>query len=205
MAITINGTTNTITGLAVGGLGNNGIVDADSLAANAVTTAKIADDAVTGVKRSNGSVIQVVQNFTNGVGSTDNSSSYVNLISSPTFSFTSGNKILVTANLVIGCRYGYGATFQLYTNNGQISGALGTSGGNRERCTKGGYISNWDLELANVSLSYLDSPADTVNQYIIKWRSYSSQIALMNRAYDDSNSNGYTRTTSSITLTEIKA
>lgn len=203
MPITINGN-GSLTGVSVGGL-PDGIVDTDMLAANAVATAKISDDAVTGAKRSNGSVIQVVQNFTSGVASTDNSSSYVNLISSPTFSFTSGNKILVTANLVIGCRYGYGATFQLYTNNGQISGALGTSGGNRERCTKGGYISNWDLELANVVINYLDSPADTVNQYIIKWRSYSSQIALMNRAYDDANSNGYTRTTSSITLTEIKA
>lgn len=152
-----------------------------------------------------GKIVQVVQNFSNGVTSTDNSSSYVNCMSSPTFSFTSGNKILVQANLTIGVRYGYGCTFRLATNNGEISAALGTSGGNRERCTKGGYISNWDLELANVVINYLDSPADSVNQYIVKWRSYSSQIALLNRAYDDQNSNGYTRTTSSITLYEIAA
>ena len=43
MAITINGTTNTITGLAVGGI-PDGTVDTDALAANAVTTAKIADE-----------------------------------------------------------------------------------------------------------------------------------------------------------------
>ena len=204
MAISINGSSNIITGLAVGGL-PDGIVDTDMLAANAVTTPKIGDDQVTAAKRSNGSVVQVVQNCSNGVTSTDNSSSYVNCLASPTFSFTSGNKILVQANLVVGIRYGYGATFQLYTNNGQISGALGTSGGSREQCTKGGYISNWDLELANVVINYLDTPADSVNQYIVKWRSYASQIALLNRAYDDANSNGYTRTISSITLTEIKA
>ena len=39
MAITINGTTNTITGLAVGGL-PDGTVDTDTLANNAVTSAK---------------------------------------------------------------------------------------------------------------------------------------------------------------------
>ena len=39
MAITINGSTNTLTGVAVGGL-PDGIVDTDMLAANAVTVAK---------------------------------------------------------------------------------------------------------------------------------------------------------------------
>ena len=203
MAITINGN-GTFTGVSVGGL-PDGIVDTDMLAANAVTTAKIGDDQVTAAKRSNGTVVQVVQNSSNGVTSTDNSSSYVDCLSSPTFSFTSGNKILVQANLVIGVRYGYGAKFKLATNNGVISGAIGTSGGNRESVTKGGYISNWDLELANVVINYLDTPADTVNQYKVQWKSYASQIILLNRAYDDTNDSGYTRTISSITLTEIKA
>ena len=49
MAITINGSTNAIGGLATGGL-PDGSVDADTLAANAVTTAKIAADAVDGTK-----------------------------------------------------------------------------------------------------------------------------------------------------------
>ena len=41
MPIAINGSSNTITGLAVGGL-PDGIVDTDMVAANAVTTAKLA-------------------------------------------------------------------------------------------------------------------------------------------------------------------
>ena len=49
MAITINGSSNTITGLAVGGL-PDGIVDTDMIAANAVTA----------VKRCAGAVLQVV-------------------------------------------------------------------------------------------------------------------------------------------------
>ena len=45
MAITINGTANTVAGLAVGGL-PDGSTDADALASNAVTNAKVADDAI---------------------------------------------------------------------------------------------------------------------------------------------------------------
>ena len=46
MPVTINGD-GSIAGLSVGGLGNGGVVDADSLASNAVTNAKIAANAVT--------------------------------------------------------------------------------------------------------------------------------------------------------------
>jgi len=48
MAITIDGD-GTITGLSVGGL-PDGVVDADMLAANAVTTAKISDSQITNAK-----------------------------------------------------------------------------------------------------------------------------------------------------------
>ena len=50
MPVTINGD-GSITGLSVGGL-PNGTVDADTLASNAVTTAKIANSAVTAAKAS---------------------------------------------------------------------------------------------------------------------------------------------------------
>ena len=50
MPVTINGN-GSITGLSVGGL-PNGSVDADTLASNAVTTAKIANSAVTAAKAS---------------------------------------------------------------------------------------------------------------------------------------------------------
>ena len=49
MAITINGGTNAITGLAVGGL-PDGSVDADTLAANAVVASKISADSIDGTK-----------------------------------------------------------------------------------------------------------------------------------------------------------
>ena len=48
MPVTINGN-GSITGLSVGGL-PNGTVDADTLASNAVTTVKLADNSVTHAK-----------------------------------------------------------------------------------------------------------------------------------------------------------
>ena len=45
MALVLNGSTNTIGGLAVGGV-PDGTTDADALASNAVTNAKVADDAI---------------------------------------------------------------------------------------------------------------------------------------------------------------
>ena len=153
-----------------------------------------------------GKIVQVVQNISNTAVSTTNSSSYVDCISSPTFSFTSGNKILVQCNLAVGVRYGYGAKFRLLTNAGEIAGAIGdASGTGRESVTKGGYISNWDLELANIVINYLDTPSDSVNQYIVKWKSYSSQLIGLNRTYQDGNNSGSTRSISSVTLYEIAA
>ena len=60
MALTLNGSANTIAGLAVGGL-PDGIVDAGTLASNSVETAKIATEAVTAVKQGPGSIVQYVQ------------------------------------------------------------------------------------------------------------------------------------------------
>ena len=66
MPITINGN-GTLTGVSVGGL-PDGIVDTDMLAANAVATAKIADNAVTDAKSGtlNG-IVKAWVNF-NGTG-----------------------------------------------------------------------------------------------------------------------------------------
>jgi hypothetical protein len=60
MALTLNGSANTIAGVAVGGL-PDGIVDAGTLASNSVETAKIAAEAVTAAKQGPGSVIQYIQ------------------------------------------------------------------------------------------------------------------------------------------------
>ena len=78
MPISINGSTNVITGLAVGGL-PDGIVDADMLASNAVTSGKLAS----GV---GGKILQVKQTFKNDTASTN----------SGTFATISGLTVSIT-------------------------------------------------------------------------------------------------------------
>ena len=66
MPVTINGD-GSITGLSVGGL-PNGTVDADTLASNAVTTAKLANGAATQAKRTyaSGEIVQSVSSVGTG-------------------------------------------------------------------------------------------------------------------------------------------
>ena len=59
MALTLNGSNNTIAGVAVGGL-PDGIVDTDMIAANAVTGAKTANEMTTGSKSLNIGGMRVV-------------------------------------------------------------------------------------------------------------------------------------------------
>ena len=92
MALTLNGSNNTIGGLAVGGL-PDGIVDTDMLAANAVATAKIADDAVSSAKLASGAILQVVQGTRTSEFSTS-STSYVDLGLSASITPLTNSKIL---------------------------------------------------------------------------------------------------------------
>ena len=64
MPVTINGD-GSIAGVSVGGL-PNGTVDADTLASNAVISAKLHDDAVTTSKLPSGTVVQFLQTHING-------------------------------------------------------------------------------------------------------------------------------------------
>ena len=79
MPITLNGN-GTITGLVTGGL-PDGSVDADTLAANAVTSGKILNANVTGVKLASGvggKILQIVQSTDNAARSST-STSYVDI------------------------------------------------------------------------------------------------------------------------------
>jgi hypothetical protein len=89
MAIQINGN-GTITGIAVGGL-PNGIVDTDMLAANAVSSAKLAS----GV---GGKMLQVVTGTTTSQLYKSNNSTYGDTGLTATITPSSGTKILVIIN-----------------------------------------------------------------------------------------------------------
>ena len=90
MAITINGTANTVAGLAVGGL-PDGTVDADTLASGAVTRASMPT----------GSILQVVANTSETqISNTSQSNDLIACSITPT---ATSSSVLVTFNLWIGC------------------------------------------------------------------------------------------------------
>ena len=87
MPVTINGD-GSITGLSVGGL-PNGTVDADTLASNAVTSAKIQDGAAVASKLPAGSVVQTV--FKNGASSSSSLQLNNGSMGNPAWFDTSGS------------------------------------------------------------------------------------------------------------------
>ena len=100
MALVLNGSANPIAGLAVGGL-PDGSVDADTLASGAavpadgsITTAKLADSAVTEPKRSDGSILQVVEGSTTTAVSSTSSDWYDTGLSGSITVKRTGSKII---------------------------------------------------------------------------------------------------------------
>ena len=130
MPVTINGD-GSITGLSVGGL-PNGTVDADTLASNAVTTAKLVNGAATQDKRTYaaGEVVQIAYGFLSGnsTNSTVQSTSYtdVNFEASITPKF-SNSKIII--NIV--------TQWQLYRQNKETAYSL-------ELLKAGSQLHEWD-------------------------------------------------------------
>ena len=154
-----------------------------------------------------GKIVQVVQTVKTDTTSTS-SGSFVDISGmSRSISFTSGNKVLVEFSASIGSRYGYPAFFQLHTNNGVVSGAIGDSSSTRQQCTVGGYIGSWDLQIVRVHFSFLDSPADSVTEYKVQWRSESNgnQAIYLNHDWNNQDNANSPRTISSLTCTEIVA
>ena len=123
MPIAINGS-GTVTGISVGGL-PDGIVDADMLAANAVTAGKLAS----GV---GGKVLQVVQTLKTDTASitSSNTNNFVD-ISGMSLSITptaTTSKILVFFTICLG---GNAGSFHIRLVRGSSNIAIGDSNGNR--------------------------------------------------------------------------
>tara|TARA_B100000900_G_C20487496_1_gene678093 strand:- start:59 stop:670 length:612 start_codon:yes stop_codon:yes gene_type:complete len=96
MALVFNGTTNVISGVAVGGL-PDGIVDTDMLAANAVATSKLANDSVSAAKLASGvggKLLQIV-NATTSSQVENTSGSYYDTNLSANITLTAANKVLI--------------------------------------------------------------------------------------------------------------
>ena len=196
MPVSINGNTGVITGLAVGGL-PDGTIDADSLASNAVTSAKLAS----GV---GGKILQVVSTTKTSKFSTTTSEAWVDItgLSVSITPTSSSNKILIQYDTQLS---GTEVMF-IKLVRGSTDIKIGDEGTNRIRCTQGGQkqAENQD-KVANFSGSFLDSPNTTsATTYKIQGRVYgSSQYFKVNSANNDSNASYTGRGASTITVIEV--
>ena len=203
MALTLNGTTNTIGGLAVGGL-PDGIVDTDMIAAEAVSKAK----------QGNGSIVQCLSYWKDTVWSA-NGSSWHNItgLSGTITPTTNTNKILIICSMgkLHSTSGSAGIRYQRTISGSAAEVGLGSSSGagNRPRVafnTYGDDIYNAN-HAGSYSHHYLDNPTTTSEiSYQVQVYPEGSDVYL-NRSTDDTDENQIyrSRASSSLTLMEIVA
>lgn len=196
MPITINGS-GTITGVSVGGL-PDGIVDADMIAAGAVTAAK----------RGAGAILQVVQSSKTDTDSMTGMT-YDDLGLSVTITPTSAtSKILIACYASIAASSGFDCSLRLLRGSTPIS--VGAAAGNRTQSSTT-FTGNWTTVTyarQNIAINYLDSPATTsATTYKIQGRTYQSGVVVyINQGHLDTDSAAYeARAASSIIAMEVAA
>ena len=206
MPITFNGN-GTITGVSVGGL-PDGIVDTDMLAANAVSSAKLASGA-------GGKILQVIQatktdnqSFTSS-GSGDDRYDITGLSVSITPS-SSSNKILITYNVnVAGPNGGYRAFLHLMRGSTDVY--RGDDASSRTRCSNFIYTRNDSVgHVASYQNTgtFLDSPSTTsATTYKIQITTHNSggNVYYVNTAGSNPSSTSGMNPISQITVMEVAA
>ena len=156
MAISLNGSTNVITGVAVGGL-PDGIVDTDMLAANAVSSAKLASGA-------GGKILQILSTNGGSNASTSSSSYQATGLSQAITMTDASNKVLVTASgTVNNGNSGEGGKFTLYrgstnlaANGDDIAGFWGEDNSNNITTT--------------ITMTFLDTPGAGTHTYAVYYK-----------------------------------
>jgi len=202
MAITINGSANTIAGLAVGGL-PDGVVDEDTLA----------NGAVTGVKQATGSAIQVVSDVLDTAYNQTTSGTTTYTITGLAATITlsnSSNKVLVQVSLKTaydGAHNQMGWWLNRNTSSSDNALARGAADGNRTRVSgSSGYYTDSNKHFDSESLTFLDTPGATgPHTYNIQFNDPGGNGGefYVNRPRGDADTNTYVRGISTITLTEI--
>lgn len=204
MAIAINGSTNVITGVGVGGL-PDGIVDADMLAANAVTAGKLAS----GV---GGKILQVVSSTKTDIasGTVTSTSDWTghNLTVSITPS-SSSNKILITGFISIGFDTSENIWYRLLKGGSELTGSIGNQvGSNRRRATAGGYFKGGNWAILTVAINYLDTAGSTsALTYTPAFNQFSSsnKTLYVNSTAGQTDSASYPTLVSTMTAMEVSA
>jgi len=193
MALTFNGSSNTIGGLAVGGL-PDGTVDADTLAAKAATAAKLG----------NGSVLQTVY-----IQKTDtfssSSSSWVDVtgLTADITMTNSSNKVLVICH-VSGLNDATTGSGLGIDRGGSFVGLPQSGYGSRQNVMGGEFYESRQDSFRVQSFTFLDTPGSGTHTYKIKAMP-KSQALYINRSVSDGDSSDFCRGTSDMTLMEIAA
>lgn len=194
MPIAINGS-GTVTGISVGGL-PDGIVDADMLAANAVTAGKLAS----GV---GGKILQVLQSTFTAATSTSSTSLVDSGLSVSITPSSTSNKILIMYGLYMS------------VNSGEYSGSTSIVRGSTEifigdaisssRRASAFMWPNSGRDPHFVGHQFLDSPSTTsATTYKIQYRSnYTSQTVYIGRSTVGVASDSHSTTPASLTVMEV--
>ena len=197
MPVSINGNGH-ISGLVVGGL-PNGSVNADTLASNAVTSAKLHNAAVTSAHMPSNTIVQVVQKFKNDPESTSGNSHTaipgLTVVITPS---SSNNKILYSGHLYLAAS-GSECSFRLTRTVGGSTTEIATPSTFADD-EDGTFHHGGGSRYAGHSFEFLDSPNTTsAITYGITWQTHSGTTYL-NRTWDANWFHGI----STLTAKEIK-
>ena len=197
MPIGINGN-GTITGVTVGGL-PDGIVDTDMLAANAVSSAKLAS----GV---GGKVLDYKSVTKTDTFTTTSSSTWVDITGlSVSITPAVNSKILVMGSIQYSNSVGGSRThFRLYRDSNAI--AIGDTRSNRARSTFASEINGGGGEMRTGTLFHLDTHGangSTAVTYKFKAAAIDGNTLQVNKSVSDSDSGSYPTVPSFLTILEL--
>ena len=204
MALVLNGSTDTITGLQIN---SANIVDGSIVNADINSSAAIASSKISG---SLGKILQVVSTTQTSVSSVSVASgAFANL--APTVTITpssSSNKVLVTSAIEVSCEVGQiNHDYRLLANGSVVTAAIGDASGSRRQAT-GTNESYHSESSALICINFLHSAnTNSAVTYSIQvgHSSSSTRTIYCNRSGSDGNDSKIGRYTSTITVMEVAA
>mgnify|MGYP003136280875 CR=1 FL=1 len=194
MALTLNGSNNTIGGLAVGGL-PDGVVQIADLGA---TSGKI------------GPTLQTVTSVKTDVASASvnrNSDWVGHGLSVSITPSSASNKILIFGQVTVGSSINDGISLSIFKAGSVLTGAIGDAGSQQKRQTAGAEI-DYDFAVTTIPFHYIDTAGGTSSityQPAFNISNSGSYTVYLNRTGSDSNDLAYVRTMSVITAMELAA
>ena len=194
MALTLNGSNNTIGGLAVGGL-PDGVVQIADLGA---TSGKI------------GPTLQTVTSVKTDVASASvnrNSDWVGHGLSVSITPSSSSSKILIFGQVTVGSSINDGISLSIFKAGSVLTGAIGDAGSQQKRQTAGAEI-DYDFAVTTIPFHYIDTAGGTSSityQPAFNISNSGSYTVYLNRTGSDSNDLAYVRTMSVITAMELAA